>query len=87
MPRSVDRAIRDVTSAFAIFADRSDKADMYRDCLDVLANAISRSSTPGTIDEESRRFLSSLVQQKIDSGIAPDIATMLSEMSPGPSDG
>ncbi|KAH9208009.1 hypothetical protein DL95DRAFT_428864 [Leptodontidium sp. 2 PMI_412] len=87
IPKNVDRAIRDVTSSFAIFADRSEKADIYRDCLDLLASSISRSCTPGTIDEDSRREISGLVQQIIESGTAPDIAAMLSEMSQDPGDG
>jgi len=87
IPKNVDGAIRDVTSSFAIFADRSEKADIYRDCLDLLANGFSRSCTPGTIDEDSRRELSGLVQQIIESGTAPDIAAMLSEMSQDPGDG
>ncbi|KAH7086154.1 hypothetical protein FB567DRAFT_63370 [Paraphoma chrysanthemicola] len=81
VPKHVDRAIRDITSAVAIFADRSEKADIYRDCLDVLASSTSRSCTPGTIDEESREEISSLVQQIIESGTSPDIAAMLLEMS------
>ncbi|GKT61279.1 hypothetical protein ColTof4_01365 [Colletotrichum tofieldiae] len=87
VPKNVDRAIRDVASSLAIFADRSEKADVYRDCLDVLANGISRSCTTGTIDEESRREISGMVQQIIESGTAPDVASMLSEMSQVPGDG
>ncbi|KAG4433625.1 hypothetical protein IFR05_010901 [Cadophora sp. M221] len=87
IPKDVDRAIRDVTSAIAIFADRSEKADIYRDCLDVLANGILRSHTPGTIDEDSRKEISSLAQLIIESGIAPDVAAMLSEMSQDHGDG
>ncbi|KAM0193557.1 hypothetical protein ACHAPI_007626 [Fusarium lateritium] len=86
IPKKVDRAIREVTSSLAIFADRSEKADVYHDCLDVLANGISRSYTPGIIDEESRREISGMVQQIVESGIAPDVASMLSEMSQGPGD-
>ncbi|EEU33727.1 uncharacterized protein NECHADRAFT_89214 [Fusarium vanettenii 77-13-4] len=85
--QNVDRAIRDLASSLAIFADRSEKADVYRDCLDVLANGISRSCTPGTIDEESRREISGMVQQIIECGIAPDVASMLSEMSQALGDG
>lgn len=81
IPKHVDRAIRDVTSTITIFADRSGKADIYRDCLDVLASGISRSCTPGTIDEDSRMEISSLVQQIIESGTAAHIAAMLLEMS------
>ncbi|EXK77153.1 hypothetical protein FOQG_18130 [Fusarium oxysporum f. sp. raphani 54005] len=87
IPKNVDRAIREVASSLAIFADRSEKADVYRDCLDVLANGISRSCTPGIIDEESRREISSMVQQIIESGTSPDVASMLSEMSQVPGDG
>ncbi|KAF9879262.1 hypothetical protein CkaCkLH20_03495 [Colletotrichum karsti] len=86
-PKNVDRAIRDVTSTFAIFADRSGMADIYRDCLDVLASCVSRSCTPGTIDEDSRREISGLAQQIIESGTSPDVAAMLSEMSQDPGDG
>lgn len=81
IPKKVDRAIRDVTSSLAVFADRSEKADIYRDCLDVLANGMSRSCTPGTIDDDSRREVSGMVQQIIENGVAPNIAAMLSEMS------
>ncbi|KAF6830344.1 hypothetical protein CPLU01_07399 [Colletotrichum plurivorum] len=86
-PRHVDRAIRDVASSLAIFADRSEKADVYRDCLDVLASGVSGSCEPGTIDEESRREISGMVQQVVESGTAPDVASMLLEMSRAPSDG
>jgi hypothetical protein len=81
IPKTVDRAIRDVTSTIAIFADWSETADMYRDCLHVLASSISRSGTPGTIDGDSRKEISDLVQQIIESGTAPDVAAMLLEMS------
>ncbi|KAM0234320.1 hypothetical protein ACHAP5_010134 [Fusarium lateritium] len=87
IPKNVDRAIREVTSSLAIFADRSEKADVYHDCLDVLANGISRSYAPGTIDEESRSEISGMVQQIVESGIAPDVASMLAEMSQGPGGG
>ncbi|KAF6827862.1 hypothetical protein CMUS01_08808 [Colletotrichum musicola] len=86
-PRHVDRAIRDVASSLAIFADRSEKADVYRDCLDVLASSISGFCAPGTIDEESRSEISGIVQQIIESGIAPDVASMLTEMRRVPGDG
>lgn len=85
--KDVDRAVREVASSLAIFADRSEKADVYRDCLDVLANGVSRSCTPVTIDEESRKEISGMVQQIIESGIAPDVASMLSEMSQVADDG
>lgn len=76
-----DRAIRDCTSILAIFADRSQNTDIYRDCLDVLASSITRSLPPGRIDDESRQELAALVQQILDSGIAPHVASKLSEMT------
>lgn len=86
IPRNVDRAIRDVTSSIAIFADRSENANIYLDCLDALASGTSRTCTPGIIDEDSREEISSFLQQILESGTAPDIAAMLLEMSQNPGD-
>ncbi|KIV89630.1 hypothetical protein PV10_07016 [Exophiala mesophila] len=79
--KAADRAIRDCTSSLAIFADRSQNTDIYRDCLDVLASSITRSLPPGKIDDESRQELAALVQQIVESGIAPHVAAKLSEMT------
>ncbi|KAH6697634.1 hypothetical protein F5X68DRAFT_257763 [Plectosphaerella plurivora] len=87
VPKNVDRAIREVASSLAIFADRSEKADVYRDCMDALASGIWGSSTPGTMDEESREQISGMVQQIVESGVTFNVASMLSEMSKDPGDG
>lgn len=87
IPKRLDRAIRDSTSILAIFADRSQNVDIYRDCLEVLASSVSRSTPPGKIDEDSRRELSDLFDQMRDGDIAPDIAAMLSEMKGDPETG
>jgi hypothetical protein len=78
--KAVDRAIRDCTVILSIFADRSQHADVYRDCMDVLASSISRASPPGNIDTESRQELASLVCQIEKNGLAPHTFTKLSEM-------
>lgn len=78
--KAVDRAIRDCTVILSIFADRSQHADVYRDCMDVLASSISRASPPGNIDTESRQELASLVCQIEENGLAPHTFTKLSEM-------
>jgi hypothetical protein len=61
IPKNADRAIREIASSLAIFADRSEKAGVYRDCLDGLVSGIWGSATPGTIDEESRREITGMV--------------------------
>jgi hypothetical protein len=83
IPKAVDRAIRDCTTALAIFADRSQNADIYRDCADALASSISRANPPGTIDDESRRELARMVGQIEEVGLAPHVLDKLSEMCHG----
>lgn len=80
LAKEVDRAIRDCTAILSIFADRSQNADIYRDCLDVLASSISRADPPGTIDEDSREELGALVGQMEEVGLAPHVWTKLREM-------
>ncbi|KAL6406736.1 hypothetical protein AUP68_09539 [Ilyonectria robusta] len=58
--RGVDRAIRDCTTILSIFADRSRNADVYRDCMDLLASSISRAAPSGNIDTESKQELATL---------------------------
>jgi hypothetical protein len=78
--KAVDRAIRDCTVILSIFADRSQHADVYRDCMDVLASSVSRASPPGKIDTDSRQELTSLVCQIEENGLAPSTFTKLAEM-------
>jgi hypothetical protein len=78
--KPVDRAIRDCTAILSIFADRSQNADMYRDCMDVLASSISRASPSGNIDTDSRQELATLVSQIEENGLASHTFTKLSEM-------
>lgn len=78
--KPVDRAIRDCTSLLAIFADRSQNAEVYHDCMDVLASSISRAAPLGTIDRDSRRELGVLVKEIEDVGLAPHIMGKLAEM-------
>lgn len=78
--KTVDRAIRDCTAIMSIFADRSQNADVYRDCMDVLASGISRAHPQGCIDMETRKELSILICQIEENGLASHTFTMLSEM-------
>lgn len=79
--KRVDRAIRDSTAILAIFADRSQNAAIYRDCLDVLASGVSRIEFLGKLDEDSRRDLCEILNQMRSTDIAPDIVARLSEMA------
>lgn len=76
----IDRAIRDCTAILSIFADRSQKADIYRDCMELLASSISRVSTPGNIDTETRQELNFLLGQIEENSLASHVHAKLSEM-------
>ncbi|EMT74627.1 hypothetical protein FOC4_g10000754 [Fusarium odoratissimum] len=76
----IDRAIRDCTAVLSIFADRSQKVDIYRDCMELLASSISRISTPGTIDTETRQELNFLLGQIEENSLASHVHAKLSEM-------
>jgi hypothetical protein len=75
------RAVRDCTAILSIFADRSPNADVYRDCLDILASSISRADPPGSIDPESWQELAVLVGRIEEVGLALNVSTKLAEMS------
>ncbi|RDW76517.1 fungal specific transcription factor domain-containing protein [Aspergillus mulundensis] len=81
--RALDRAVRDYTVILSIFADRSQHADVYRDCMDVLASGVLRASPAGNIDAELRRDLAFLVCQIEENGLASRTFTMLEEMCRG----
>ncbi|KAJ0154344.1 Uncharacterized protein HZ326_3265 [Fusarium oxysporum f. sp. albedinis] len=76
----IDRAIRDCTAILSIFADRSQKVDIYRDCMELLASSISRVSTPGNIDTETRQELNFLLGQIEENSLASHVHAKLSEM-------
>ncbi|CAH0055891.1 unnamed protein product [Clonostachys solani] len=78
--KAVDRAIRDCTAILSIFADRSQNADMYRDCMDLLGSSVSRAAQPGNIDAESRQELAVLVSQVEENRLAPHIHSQLLDM-------
>ncbi|KAH7121800.1 hypothetical protein B0J13DRAFT_628936 [Dactylonectria estremocensis] len=78
--KAVDRAIRDCTAILSIFADRSQNADVYHDCMDLLASSITRASTSGNIDIESRQELAILVRQMEENRLASHANAKLLEM-------
>ncbi|KAH7121517.1 hypothetical protein EDB81DRAFT_952249 [Dactylonectria macrodidyma] len=78
--KAVDRAIRDCTAILSIFADRSQNADVYRDCMDLLASSISRASPSGSIDTESKQELASLVSQVEENSLSSHAHAKLLEM-------
>ncbi|KAH6972961.1 hypothetical protein BKA56DRAFT_620329 [Ilyonectria sp. MPI-CAGE-AT-0026] len=79
--RAVDRAIRDCTTILSIFADRSRNADVYRDCMDLLASSISRAAPSGNIDTESKQELATLVSQMEENRLAKHTHAKLLEIS------
>ncbi|CAG9993113.1 unnamed protein product [Clonostachys byssicola] len=78
--KAIDRAIRDCTAILSIFADRSQNADVYRDCMDLLAGSVSRAAQPVNIDAESRRELVVLVGQIEENRLASHIHSQLLDM-------
>lgn len=80
LSKAVDRAIRDCTAILSIFADRSQNADVYRDCIDLLASSVSRTTQPVSIDAESRRELAVLVGQVEENRLASHIHSQLLDM-------
>jgi len=81
IPREADLAIRDCTSVLAILADRWQNAEHYRDCFEVLARAIPRSSRPGCLEPAAREELADLTEKVVEAGIHNHVTTMLCEMS------
>lgn len=81
IPKEADLAIRDCTSVLAILADRWQNAEHYRDCFEVLARAILRSSRPGYLEREAREELVDLTEKVVEAGIHRHVTTMLWEMS------
>ncbi|CAH0023721.1 unnamed protein product [Clonostachys rhizophaga] len=80
LSKAVDRAIRDCAAILSIFADRSQNADVYRDCMDLLASSVSRATQPVSIDAESRRELAVLVGQVEENRLASHIHSQLLDM-------
>jgi hypothetical protein len=81
--KSVHCAVRDCTAILAIFADRSQNADIYRDCMDILAISVLSASSCGSIDAESRQELTALVGQVEENILAPQVHTQLSQICKG----
>lgn len=81
--KSVNCAVRDCTAILAIFADRSQNADVYRDCMDLLATIVLSASPCGIIDAESRQGLTALVGQVKENILAPQVHTQLSQICKG----
>ncbi|KAH7241278.1 hypothetical protein BKA59DRAFT_400639 [Fusarium tricinctum] len=81
--KSVHCAVRDCTAILAIFADRSQYADIYRDCMDILAISVLSASSCGSIDAESRQELTALVGQVEENILAPHVHTQLSQICKG----
>lgn len=81
MPKEADLAIRDCTSVLAILADRWQNAEHYRDCFEVLARAIPRSSRPGYLEREAREELADLTEKVVEAGVHRHVTTMLWEMA------
>jgi hypothetical protein len=85
LPKEADLAIRDCTSVLAILADRWQNAEHYRDCFEILARAIARSSRPGYLDRAAREELAELTEKVVEAGIHRHVMTMLWEMPSAPS--
>lgn len=81
IPKEADLAIRDCTSVLAILADRWQNAEHYRDCFEVLARAIPRSSRPGYLSREVREELADLTEKVVEAGVHRHVTTMLWEMA------
>jgi len=81
IPKEADLAIRDCTSVLAILADRWQNAEHYRDCFEVLARAIPRSSRPGYLEREARSELAELAEKVNEAGVHRHVTTMLWEMA------
>lgn len=87
MPKEADIAIRDCTSVLAIFADRWQNAEHYRDCFEVLARAIAGRSRQICLDAESRAELVELTERVNEAGVNRHVTTMLYEMATDSGDG
>lgn len=83
MPRDVYGASRDCTAVLTIFADRWRNAEHYRDCLEVLARTIPRTSPPGHLDRQDRDELARLTSKVEEVGIHRHVSRMLWEMCAG----
>lgn len=81
--KPVNCAVRDCTAILAIFADRSQNADIYRDCMDLLATSVLSASSCGIVDAESRQELTALVGQVKENILAPQVHTQLSQICKG----
>lgn len=65
----------------AILADRWQNAEQYRDCFEVVARAVPRSSRPGYLDREAREELTDLIEKVSEAGVHRHVRTMLYEMA------
>lgn len=81
MSKEVDIAVRDCTSVLAIFADRWQNAEHYRDCFEVLARAIPRGTRPNFLDREARDELAELTEKVKETGVHTHVTTMLYDMA------
>jgi hypothetical protein len=81
IPKEADLAIRDCTSVVAILADRWQNAEHYRDCFEMVARAIPRSSGPGYLEREARAELGGFAQKIVEVGVHRHVTTMLWEMA------
>ncbi|KAI9742374.1 MAG: hypothetical protein M1818_003907 [Claussenomyces sp. TS43310] len=80
MSTEADNASRDCTAVLAIFADRWRNAELYRDCLELLARAVPRVTASGLLDASARAELAHLTRSIEEAGIHRHVARMLWEM-------
>lgn len=65
----------------AILADRWQNAEHYRDCFEVVARAIPRSTRPGYLEQDTRAELAELAEKVNEAGVHRHVTTMLWEMA------
>lgn len=80
LPRQVNDAFCNCSAVLAIFADRWPRAELYRDCFELLVRAIPRCQPLGTLADDVKTELLVFTRKLEESGIHRTTSRMLREM-------